>query len=149
MSGDTEFDTPALEEVLQEETSMVAVPVRVVDPVRVDTLPTIMKDPRTYLVPVPATGVSGIIQILNRDPRRARVTVVVSNQDVLVSGAPGNLEKFAGGYVPTGIPIPMHWDSASEMHVRGVAINTAGADVQFGPATDVAVVTVFEEYWAR
>lgn len=145
----SDFDTPSVDEVLQDETEMVAIPVRVVDPVRVDALPTVLKDPRSFLVPIPATGQNGIVKILNRNPRRARVTIIVTNQDVMVSGGPGNLEKFAGGLIPAGVPIPLHWDSASELHARGVTVNAAGTDVQWAAATDVAIVTVFEEFWAR
>jgi hypothetical protein len=139
-----DFDTPSVDELEQGEGGFVAIPVRVEEPIRVDQLPTILVDPKTHVIQPGEAR-----QILREDPRRARVTLIVSNNDVMVSGRPGNLDKFAGGFIPSGLPIPLHGNYKSALYARPVLFDGAGTDVVFGPAADVAVVTVFEEYWAK
>lgn len=141
-------DTPPVED-LEQFPGGLAIPVRVVEQVRVDELPTILVDPVTHLIPFAPTEKDFIKKILREDPRRARVTIIVGNNDVMVSGRPGNLRLFAGGWMPAGVPIPLHHNIRSELYVRGVLMNTAGTDIQWANATDVAVVTVFEERWAN
>lgn len=137
-------DTPPIEEV-EDFPGGIAVPVRVVESIRVDQLPTVLVDPRTYLI---KPGDSPKL-LLREDPRRARATLFVANMDIMVSGRGGNLEKFGGGWLPSGIPYPLTTNIRSALYARGVFMDTSGTDVQFTIATDIAVVTVWEERWSN
>jgi len=141
----TDLDRPDIAEVLQEETTAVAIPVRIPDPVRVDVLPTELVDPVTYVI------FPGVVQrLLRRDPRRARATIIVANKEVMTSGRAGGLDKYGPqGILWSGIPVPIHVQASSELFCRPVDVNLTGADAQFSVATDVAMVTVLEERWAR
>jgi hypothetical protein len=138
-----DYDTPNVGEVLQEETGIVAIPVRIADPVRVDRLPNELVSPTTVIVPPNRS-----VMLIQGDKRRARVTFLVINNDVMIDTRPID-KPGTGAYIPAGVPVPIHFEAHDKLYVRGVSLNVGGSEVQFGEATDTAVVSVIGERWSR
>jgi hypothetical protein len=141
------FNMPSVDEVLQEETDIPAVPVRIPDPVRVDRLPTIAGKPENFLL---AFGASARpTKIARRDPTRSRITIVAVNKDIVVATTPEDARMFRGGIVSAGFSLPIFFEHGSELWAMAVNVNVTGTDVVLEPATDAALVSVFPERWAR
>lgn len=143
-SIDNEYiDRPDVEDVLQEETGLVAVPVRINDIVRVDQLPNELAVPRTVVI-----GIGQCKQLCGHERRRSRVTIIVFNNDVMI-GTRHMSRNDEGAFIPAGIPVPIHLSATDALWARPVSASTNGTDITFGEAADSAAVTVLEERWAR
>lgn len=139
----SDYDTPNVAEVLQEETGIVAVPVRIADPVRVDRLPNELVAPTTVIV---APGKS--VTLAQGDKRRARLTILVINNDVCINTQPMD-KPGVGFYIPAGVPVPIHLEAHDKLWVKAVSLNVTGTEVEFAEAADTAVVSVMAERWSR
>lgn len=136
-------DRPDVDEVMQEETGMVAIPVRIEDPVRIDQLPNELGNPHTVVLPIGETR-----QLCGREPRRARITLIVYNNDIVISTRPID-RPDVGAFIPAGIPLPIHLNTKDALYAYPVSADTTGTEITFGEAADSASVTVLEERWAR
>lgn len=71
-----DFDTPPVETVLQAEVGPdEAIPVRLTNPVNVNQLPTHVGGLFSRLLPADVPGSPAAVKVLNKDPKRARLTI--------------------------------------------------------------------------
>jgi len=125
-----DFDTPDVAEVHQGETGAPdrAIPVDVVNPVRVDELPA--RTGGIFSRQVPTNG----HRLLNGDPRRKVATIIPISGDLRIGDTQaGALNDGAGAVIPQSVPFL--YSCSDELWAAGVV-----ATVE---------VSVIVEQWAR
>lgn len=131
---DEHFDTPSVEEVLQAETGMPdrPIPVRLVNPVNVNQLPTRLSAMFSKAV---AASPAPAVKILNADPRRAAVTIALGGSNSFVIGRSQAEAADADAYAVIGNSGPHKFHFTDELWVRCT-----------GAASRVSIAV---EQWAR
>jgi hypothetical protein len=110
------------EEVLQGdyEAASVVVPVKLVNPVRVDQMPTDLGALKAIRLAAAALDVQPV-RVLNEDPLRASVTIWVNGGDVYLGSTQAGATLEAGGAIinPNLGPVRLHF--RSELWASSVA----------------------------
>lgn len=154
-----DYDEPTTSELLQSEIDIpeiAVIPVTVIDPVRVDELPTEV----TYRNIIVESG-GHAQKILNADPRRKRIVIwtgidLGTGADFICIGSTsGQVENFAGallaGVANTSGVSRYEFSDKGEIWARSGQITVVNTDEWGGYAASSSdmILSMIIEHWAR
>jgi len=136
MADDEQYDTPSVEEVHQGDTPGDIPPVRteVVNPVRVDHLPTRIGDFESRNIILNAAAV----RILGYDELRCGVQLWCFAEDVVLGRTQAECEQGTGPIISGGLAIPYRFGFCDELWAKVATGGTANA-----------TLNIVSERWAR
>lgn len=148
-----QFSAPDSDVVLQEETADPAIPVRVVDMVRTDEMPTTLTACRNILLPAGTRA----IKLLSRDPRRKRAIVWpalaldTELSKVILAPTESEANAFSGAILDSfNAARTYEFTFVDEAWVRPCIIfDTAGLASEFRPTLMDSYISVINESWSR
>lgn len=120
-AGDETFDTPPVDEVLQEDDAPTRIPpvaTTIVGPVLVDHAPTEIAEIGSRTVTLGASA----RKVLNYDPRRCQVSLWAVGEDVMIGRT--QAEAGVGALLSGGLAIPYKFSFCDELW----AVSGPGAD---------------------
>jgi hypothetical protein len=129
-----EDETYTDDEVIGDDREVAAVPVRVINPLRVNELPGRIASMKTTTVVLDAQPV----KILGADSARKSVTLFVSDDNVILSTSPGEAGMGVGALIP-GIGFPFTLAHAGELWAATTTVGGAIGNAKIG---------VIVEMWA-